>query len=104
MIKHIQKSTKSKGFWQPTFAEMILQPTVYYWKNIVILVPLTVLSSLHEGDIIYIENDPDPLHLIKAHSINDYSPLAKDASLSPGPVFWFESGDLHYIYHEVNLK
>ena len=100
MIKHTQKSTKVKGFWQPEFIGNILQATTYYWRNLEITIPETDLSTLETGDRIYIENDADPLHLIKQYAENDYIPLSGDMSSSPGAVIWHEGGGLHYLYHE----
>jgi len=100
MIKHIQKSTKAKGFWQPQFEGNALQATTYCWQDLEISIPESDLSTLEDGDKIYIENDADPLHLIKRYAENDYVPLSGDMSSSPGPVIWHEGGESHYLYHE----
>lgn len=100
MRKHIQKSTKAKGFWQPEFIGDILQATTYYWQDLEIEIPETDLSGLEDGDRIYIENDADPLHLIKVHAEDDHVPLSGDNSNSPGAVIWVENNEIHYIFHE----
>ena len=100
MKKHIQKSTKSKGFWQPEFVGQVLQATTYYFGDLEIAIPETDLSNLEDGDRIYVEDNADPLHLIKAGSSVPYIPLSGEATSSPGPVIWKEAGEIHYIYHE----
>ena len=100
MIKHKQKSTKPKGFWQPKFAGQVLQATTYYFRDLEIAIPETDLSVMEDGDRVYVENDADPLHLIRAGASVDYAPLSGETSSSPGPVCWKEAGEIHYIYHE----
>lgn len=99
MIKHIQKSNKSKGFWQPEFIGNVLQATTYYWRELMIQIPETDLSGLEDEDRIYIEHDADPLHLIKTYAEDDHVHLSGDNSSSPGAVIWVEANQLHYIYH-----
>lgn len=100
MKKHIQKSTKLKGFWQPEFVDEILQATTYYFRHSEIAISETDLSIMENGDRIYVENDNDPLHLIKGGSSAPYAPLSGEATSSPGAVIWKEAGEIHYIYHE----
>ena len=100
MKKHIQKSTKLKGFWQPEFIGKVLQATTYYFRDLEIDIPETDLSVMEDGDRVYIEDDDDPLHLIKASSSVDYKPLSGEASSSPGQVVWKENNEIHYLYHE----
>ena len=100
MIEHKQKSTKQKGFWQPTFVGDVLQATIYYWQDLEISIPQTDLSTLNDGDKIYIEDDVDPLHLIEVYAVNNYVPLSGDTSTSPGQVIWKVGGEIHYLYHE----
>lgn len=97
---YYQKSTKQKGFWQPEFAGKVLQATTYYFKDLKIAIPETDLSVMENGDRIYVEDDPDPLHLIKAGSSVPYAPLSRETTSSPGPVIWKEAGEIHYLYHE----
>jgi len=101
MIKHTQKSNKQNGFWQPEFVGKVLQATTYYWRDLEIAIPETDLSIMENGDRVFIENDDDPLHLIKAGSLVDYSPLSGETTSSPGQVLWKEAGEIHYLYHEV---
>lgn len=100
MKKHIQKSTKEKGFWQPEFVDEILQAATYYFRNLEIEIPETDLSVMEEGDRVYVENDADPLHLIKAGSSAPYAPLSGEVRSSPGQVIWNQGGEIHYLYHE----
>ena len=100
MIKHEQKSNKVTGFWQPTFIGDVLQATIYFWQDLEIQIPQTDLSTMNDGDMIYIENDSDPLHLIEVHAENDSVPLSGDFSSSPGAVIWKEGGEIHYLYNE----
>ena len=101
MEKHTQKSSHDKGFWQPEFAGEVLQATTYYWKDLVIAIPETDLSGMKNGDRVYVENDADPLHLIKAGSSVGYKPLSGETTSSPGQVVWKENSETHYLYHEV---
>ena len=100
MIKHTQKSSYAKGFWQPEFAGEVLQATTYYWKDLEIEIPETDLSGMEDGDRIYVENDADPLHLIKGDSSVSYVPLSGEINSSPGAVIWKESGLIHFLYHQ----
>lgn len=101
MIKHIQKSNYARGFWQPEFAGEVLQATTYYFRNLEIAIPETDLSGMEDGDKVYVEDDADPLHLIKGGSSAPYAPLSGEAASSPGAIIWKEGGQLHYIFHEV---
>ncbi len=100
MKKHIQKSTKERGFWQPEFVGEVLQGTTYYWRNLEIAIPETDISVMEDGDRIYVEDDTDPLHLIKSGSSAPYAPLSGEATSSPGQVIWKENGEIHYLYQE----
>lgn len=100
MKKHTQKSDRARGFWQPHFINEALQATTYYFRDLEIEVPETDLSGLEEGDRVYVEDDADPLHLIKGGSSAPYAPLSGEATSSPGVVVWKEAGEIHYLYHE----
>jgi len=100
MIKHIQKSDKQRGFWQPDFVGEVLQAITYYFRGLEIVIPETDLSGLENGDRVYVEDDADPLHLIKAGSSVSYVPLSGETNSSPGQVIWKENGDIYYLYHE----
>lgn len=100
MIKHTQKATKLKGFWQPEFVGEVLQATTYYFRDLEIAIPETDLSAMEDGDRVYVEDDADPLHLIKGGSSVPCIPLSGEAASSPGAVIWKEAGEIHYLYHE----
>lgn len=100
MIRHIQKSDKTRGFWQPEFVGEVLQAATYYFRDLEIGIPETDLQVMEDGDKIFVENDADPLHRIKAGSSAPYAPLSGDTTTSPGPVIWKEVGEIHYLYHE----
>tara|TARA_Y100000310_G_C20556476_1_gene750804 strand:- start:847 stop:1155 length:309 start_codon:yes stop_codon:yes gene_type:complete len=100
MIKHIQKSTKKKGFWQPEFVDEVLQEIIYYWRDLEIIIPETDLSIMEDGDRIYVEENIDPLSSIKGGSSALYIPLSGEIASSPGAVIWKEGGEIHYLYHE----
>lgn len=99
MVEHIQQSTEQKGFWQPKFKGSLLLPCVFYFGGLEIEIPQTDLSLLQEGDRVFVEADPDPLHLIREGSDTDYAPLSGDPTTSPGPVIWREGGEIHYVRH-----
>lgn len=100
MKKHIQRSDHARGFWQPEFTGEVLQATTYYFRDLEIAIPKTDLSVMEDGDRIYVENDADSLHLIKAGSSVPYAPLSGEAASSPGQMIWKEAGQIHYLYHE----
>lgn len=99
MIKHSQRSDINRGFWRPVFVGEVLQPCVYYWRNLEIQISGTDLSGLNDGDRVFVENDEDPLHLVEAFAGDVYAPLSGDPASSPGPVVWKEAGEIHYLTH-----
>lgn len=108
-----QTSKKSQCFWQPTLKQnengtVTLLPCIYYFGSLEINIPEETWMS-EEGDRIYIENNVDPLHLIKqaggmlpsGEVIEDeYTPLSGDKKSSPGPVIWVEQGVIYVLTHE----
>lgn len=104
-IKYItQKSTKEKGFWQPTVIDngdgtVTLQSCTFYFCDLEIAIPEETWTPV-EGDRIYIENDPvDPLYRIPVDAEHDYQPLSGEKESSPGPVMWVENGVLYVLTH-----
>lgn len=97
MITHKQKSTKQKGFWQPEIINNVLQATTYYFRDLEISIPETDLSILQNGDKVYIENNDEPLYLIKNGIKADYAPLSGGNDSSPGAVIWMENGEVHIL-------
>lgn len=101
----IQKSTKQKGFWQPTVIDnrdgtVTLKPTTFYFRDFEIAIPEETWTP-QEGDRIYVENNPlDPLYRIPADAEQDYRPLSGEKESSPGPVMWVEGGILYVLTHE----
>lgn len=106
-IKYItQKSTKQKGFWQPEVtlnedSTATIKPTTYYFRNFEIRIPETTWTP-QNGDKIFVENDADPLHLIReTHLLDDlpYTPLGEDKASSPGAVIWVENDTIYVLTH-----
>ncbi len=99
-----QISTKDKGFWQPELnlnedGTVTLWPCTFYFKNTEINIQKETWIP-QEGDRIYVENDADPLHLIRQDSDDEYVPLSGDSLSSPGPVIWVEQGIIYILTHE----
>jgi len=105
-IKYItQKSTKQKGFWQPTLVDngdgtVTLKPCTFYFRDLEIEIPEETWTPV-EGDRIYVENDPiDPLYRFPADAEQDYQPLSGEKESSPGLVMWVENGVVNVLTHE----
>jgi len=105
-IKYItQKSTKQKGFWQPTLIDngdgtVTLQPTTFCFRDLEIEIPEETWTPAN-GDKIYIENDPvDQLYRIPSDVEQDYKPLSGEKESSPGPMIWVENGVVNVLTHE----
>jgi len=105
-IKYItQKSTKQKGFWQPTLVDngdgtVTLQPTTFYFRDLEIEIPKETWTPA-EGDRIYVENDPvDPLYRITSDAEHDYQPLSGEKESSPGAVIWVENEVVNVLTHK----
>lgn len=100
-----QKSTKEKGFWQPTVVDngdgtITLQPCTFYFRDLEIAIPKETWTP-SEGDRIYIENDPvDPLCRIPTDAEQDYKPLSGEKESSPSAVIWVENGVVYVLTHE----
>lgn len=105
-IKYItQKSTKQKGFWQPTVTDtgdgtVTLQPATFYFRDLEIAITAETWTP-QEGNRIYVENDlVDPLYRVPADTEEQYQPLSGEKESSPGPVMWVENGILYVLTHE----
>lgn len=108
-IKYItQKSTKQKGFWQPTLIDngdgtVTLQATTFYFRDLEIEIPEETWAPAN-GDKVFIENNPaDPLYLIRdTHLLDDipYTPLEEDKASSPGAAIWVENDTIYVLTHE----
>jgi len=105
-IKYVsQKSTKQKGFWQPTVIDngdgtVTLQATTFYFRDLEIAIPEGTWTPA-EGDRIYVENNTtDPLYCVPADAEQDYQPLSGEKESSPPPVMWVENGILYVLTHE----
>jgi len=107
-IKYItQKSTKQKVFWQPELIDngdgtVTLQPTTFYFRDLEIEIPEETWTPAN-GDKIFIENDSDPVHLIRdTHLLDEipYTPLSGDKTSSPGAVIWVENDTIYVLTHE----
>ncbi|MCG8401990.1 MAG: hypothetical protein MJA84_10360 [Firmicutes bacterium] len=100
-----QKSTRQKGFWQPTVISNVdgsvtLQLTTFYFRDLEIAI-LKETWVPTEGDKIYVENNSvDPLYRIPADVSTNYQPLSGEIESSPGPVMWVENGILYVLTHE----
>jgi len=93
-IKYItQKSTEQKGFWQPELVNngdgtVTLKSCIFYFRDLEIEIPEENWTPAN-GDKIFIENDTDPVHLIRdTHLLDDmpYTPLREDKASSPCAV------------------
>ena len=107
-IKYVtQKSTKEKGFWQPTLilnadGSVTLQATTYYFRDLELAIPQTTWVPA-EGDKVYVENDLDPLYRVPTDSATPYKPLSGEVESSPGPIIWVENGIVYVLTHEGEL-
>lgn len=104
-IEYIKQiSTKQRGFWQPELSlnkdgTVTLKPCTFYFHDMEIEISEETWTP-EEGDRVYIENDADPLHLIRQDSEDEYMPLGEDKMSSPGFMIWVEQGIIYVLTHE----